>query len=416
MKPTRAALTALYGTNSKTLKTQAERYASLLMRYADLFAEQGAPRLFSAPGRTEIGGNHTDHQSGRVLAASVNLDAIAAAGKREDGIIRAHSEGFAPCEVDLSTLTPHPKEKGTTASIIRGCAARMRELGYAIGGFDAAISSNVLKGSGLSSSAAIEVLVCAILDGLYNDGQMSPVLRAQISQYAENNFFGKPSGLMDQMASSVGGIVAIDFGRDEPEIGALNFDFAAHGYTLAVVDTGGSHDALTPAYAAIRSEMEAVANCFGKPRLREVEPGAFEKAIPALRKKVSDRALLRAFHFYDENSRVPDMVDALQARDLPGFFRLIIASGDSSWELLQNVWATPAEQPVALAMELSRRFLGKDGAWRVHGGGFAGTILAFVPLQRYDEYAAHMDAVFGKGKCCPLNIRQVGAYELETES
>lgn len=415
MKPTKAALATLYGTDSQTLVAQAERYASLLSRFAALFPGQGLPRLFSAPGRTEIGGNHTDHQSGRVLAASVNLDTIAAAEKKEGGIIRANSEGFAPCVVDLSALAPREEERGTTASIIRGCAARMREMGFAIGGFDVCIASNVLKGSGLSSSAAIEVLICAILDGLYNDGQMSPILRARISQYAENRYFGKPSGLMDQMASSVGGIVAIDFGGIEPEAGALRFDFAARGYTLAVVDTGGSHDELTPDYAAIRAEMEAVAGIFGKPRLREVEQSLFEKAIPELRGKVSDRALLRAFHFYDENNRVPDMVYALQDNDLASFFRLVIASGDSSWELLQNVWATPAEQPVALAMELSRRFLKKDGAWRVHGGGFAGTILAFVPMQRYDDYAAYMDAVFGKGKCCPLSIRQVGAYELETE-
>ena len=412
MKPADASLAVLYGHNHDTLQAQRVRYECLSARFFECFPEHSDHRFFSAPGRAEIGGNHTDHQSGRVLAASVNLDTVAAVAPNGTSVVRVHSEGFAPCEVDLADLSVLPGEVGTTASLIRGCAARMAALGHDIGGFDAAITSNVLGGSGLSSSAAFEVLVCAILDGLFGHGDMSPVLRAQISQYAENEYFGKPSGLMDQMASSVGGIVAIDFRETEPEITAIQYDFLAHGYRLAVVNTGGSHDDLTDAYASIRAEMEQVAACFGQDRLRYVDPVAFENDIPALRSKVSDRAVLRALHFFDENARVPEMVAALDNNELDAFFSLIIASGESSWKLLQNVWANPAEQPLALALELSRRMLAGQGAWRIHGGGFAGTILAFVPTAVYDDYAARMDAVFGRGACCPLDIRAVGAYEL----
>lgn len=415
MKPTDASLRAIYGHDKTTLDTQRKRYESLEERFFAAFPKQTGVRFFSAPGRTEIGGNHTDHQRGRVLAASVNLDTIAATASNESNLICIHSEGFAPFEVDISDISIQKNEINTTASIVRGCAARMKELGYTVGGFDAAVTSTVFRGSGLSSSAAVEVLICAILDGLFNKGDMSAVQRAQISQYAENNYFGKPSGLMDQMASSVGGIVAIDFRDDEPEISALTYDFEARGYRLAVVNTGGSHDDLTDAYGDIRKEMEQVAAYYGKRCLRDVSPRAFEEAIPILRTKVSDRALLRSMHFFDENDRVPEMVNALQENNLDAFFSLIIASGDSSWELLQNVWAKPEEQPIALALALSRKMLAGKGAWRVHGGGFAGTILAFVPTEMFDTYASRMNDVFGENACCPLNVRAIGAYELMQE-
>lgn len=410
--PSDAQLTALYGRQADTLAAQRARYAALAERFARHFPQQATPRFFSSPGRAEIGGNHTDHQHGRVLAAAVNLDTIAAVAPRDDGVVRIFSEGFDPIAVDLSDLTARPDEQGQTAAVVRGCAARLKEMGRPVGGFDAAASSQVLVGSGLSSSAAFEVLVIAILDGLYGSGDMDPILRAQIAQYAENVYFGKPSGLMDQMASSVGGIVAIDFGPQTPEVTALAYDFQAQGYCLAVVNTGGNHDDLTPAYAAIPAEMRQVAQAFGQETLRGVDPAAFIDTLAKLRGKVPDRALLRAFHFFEENARVPEMVDALSAGALEAFLRLVVASGDSSWEQLQNVWATPEEQPVALALAMSRRFLMEQGAWRVHGGGFAGTILAFVPTSIYDAYCAHMDAVFGAGACCALQIREVGPVEL----
>lgn len=409
MIPTGQALKALYGTEADTLRRQTERYARLAEGFADRYPHQKNSRFVSAPGRTEIGGNHTDHQSGRVLAASIQLDTIAAIAPNQSMRVNIASEGYAPFQIDLGDLASQPAERGTTAAVVRGCAARMQALGYSIGGFDAVAVSDVLVGSGLSSSAAFEVLVCTAFDHLFNAGEMPPVLRAQISQYAENEYFGKPSGLMDQTASSVGGIVAIDFREAEPEVTALQYDFAAKGYVLAVVNTGGSHDDLTDAYASIRAEMEQVAALLGQSRLRYVDPALFDERLPALRGQVSDRALLRAMHFFDENARVPQMVEALERNDLDSFFALITASGDSSWKLLQNVWASPQEQPISLALALTARMLQGDGAWRVHGGGFAGTILAFVPTAKYAAYRARMDAVFGEGACCRLNIRQVGA-------
>lgn len=411
--PCADALAALYG--GEAVPVQAQRYARLAERFFARFPAHAQVRLISAPGRAEIGGNHTDHQRGRVLAAAVNLDTAAAVAKNEGRFARIDSEGFAPMEVDLCDLSPKEAEKGTAAAVVRGCAARMAALGFPVGGFDAVVTSSVLVGSGLSSSAAFEVLICAILDALYGNGALSPVLRAKISQYAENVYFGKPSGLMDQMASSVGGLVAIDFAADEPDIAPLSFDFAARGYALAVVNTGGSHDDLTDAYAAIRAEMEQVAAHLGEACLRPVDPKRFERELPTLYGKVSDRALLRALHFFDENARVVEQVNALKAEELDRFFRLVIASGESSWKLLQNVWAFPASQPIALALELSRRMLEGAGAWRVHGGGFAGTILAFVPLGKMGAYRARMDAVFGEGACQPLGIRPVGAYELKIQ-
>lgn len=407
-----ADLALLYG--GENVAAQTERYHKLARRFAEAFPAQGAPRFFSAPGRTEISGNHTDHQSGRVLAASVNLDTIAAARENGGSAVNIHSEGYAPIRVDLANLSPVTEEIGTTAGIIRGCAAYMREAGFTVGGFDATVTSTVFSGSGLSSSAAFEILINKIFDCLFNAGDLDAALSARIAQKSENNFFGKPSGLMDQTASSVGGMVAIDFEKPEAKIEALNYDFAAKGYELAIIGTGSSHDDLTDAYAAIPREMREVAAFFGEERLRPVSPEAFYAKLPELYGRVSDRAILRAMHFFDENERVPQQVEALRNDDLPRFLRLVIESGESSWKLLQNIYATEKEQSLAIALALTARIL-KDcgGAWRVHGGGFAGTILAFVPHAKMPEYREKLDAVFGKGACVPLQIRPVGAAEVK---
>lgn len=405
-------LERLYGREEQV--RQAARYERLAARFEKLYANQTGVRFFSAPGRAEIGGNHTDHQSGRVLAASINMDTIAAALPNGGGtLVRVNSDGFPPVEVDLSDLSPRGAEKGTSAGIVRGCGARLKALGLPIGGFDAVVTSSVLSGSGLSSSASFEILLCSIFDGLFGGSKLSPVLAAQVSQYAENTYFGKPSGLLDQIASALGGVVSVDFEHADPAIEKIPYDFAARGYALAVVNTGGSHDSLTDAYAAITAEMGQVASHFGAERLRFVDPARFEAEIPSLRKKISERAILRAMHFFGENERVLRQVAALKADDLPRFFSLVIESGESSWRLLQNVWASPADQPLALALALSESMLKGHGAWRVHGGGFAGTILAFVPHDSLDAYKERMDAVFGEGACRPLRIRPVGAYEVK---
>lgn len=406
-------LSMLYGRDENKINAQVGRYAALGERFAGIFPHHRALRFFSAPGRAEIGGNHTDHQSGRVLTASIHLDTLAAVAPNGSSIVRIHSEGFPPAELDLSSLDIQDIEKGTAAALIRGCAFRLKALGYQIGGFDAAITSDVLPGSGLSSSAALEILFCAILDGLFNQGDISPVERAKIGQFAENRYFGKPCGLLDQMGSSFGGLVAIDFQEEEPSIETISFDFAAHGYALAIVNTGGDHGDLTDHYAAIPAEMKQVAAFFGCERLRSVSPERFDQAIPALRAQITDRPILRAMHFFEENDRVPQQVDALKACDLPRFFALIQASGESSIKLLQNIHAKADEQPLSLALELSHQMLRGRGAWRVHGGGFAGTILAFVPLDMMDAYVKRMDSVFGSGACVRLNVRPVGAYELK---
>ncbi len=401
---------ALYAQDD--LEGQRMRYERLAARFGELFQDLGTPRFFSAPGRMEISGNHTDHQLGRVLAASVNLDTIAAAQQNGGNVVRVYSEGFAPVIVPLENLSPRKEEMGTTASIIRGCAAYLKEAGYRVGGFDAAITSNVLIGSGLSSSAAFEILINRIFDCLFNAGDIDAPLSARIAQKAENNYFGKPSGLMDQMACAVGGMVAIDFKKPEAEIEMLSYDFSAKGFALANVGTDSSHDDLTDAYAAIPEEMHAVAHCFGEEKLRFVPFDAFYQAIPSLRAKLGDRAVLRALHFFDENERVLRQVQALRDDDLQSFLRLTIASGESSWKLLQNVVAFPKSQPLALALALSQRMLEGRGAWRVHGGGFAGTILGFVPHEMMAEYKKEMDAVFGDGACRPLYIRPVGSCEV----
>ena len=407
----------LYGPDGDVLAAQRARYEKLAARHEARFgAEKGEWCFFSAPGRTEIGGNHTDHNRGRVLAAAVDLDTVALVTKTGDGLIVVDSEGYPPITVSLSDLAVVPKDYGTTRALIRGTAAVLASMGKPVGGFRATVTSSVLRGSGLSSSAAFEVLLAAILDGLYDGFSLDAKTRAVIAQRVENEHFGKPCGLMDQMASSVGGLVAIDFGPDDPEVEALSFDFDAAGYALCVVNTGGSHGDLTADYAAIRTEMEAVAARFGKRVLREVPQEAFEAEIGRLRAAVGERAVLRAMHFYDDNARVILQTEAIRKGDLPAFFSAVNRSGDSSWELLQNVYARPDAEQMALGIELSRRFLAGEGAARVHGGGFAGTIQAYVPKARLAQYRARMDGVFGAGSATPLRIRPEGAVRMPLEA
>ena len=388
---------------------QLPRYSALADDFRARFGRE--PELFvSAPGRTEVVGNHTDHQNGRVLAGAVNLDTVAAVAANGKDVVTLYSAGYdAPFVVDLSDLTVREDEKNTTFSLIRGVAARLKELGYAIGGFDAQVMSTVFKGSGLSSSAAFEVMLVAAFDALFNNWSIDPKLNARISQFAENVYFGKPSGLLDQSASAVGGLVAMDFAPAIADVEAINYDFGKKGYAVCVVSVGGEHGNLTDAYAAIPVEMKQVARCMGAELLEKITPEALETALPKLKNKVSDRAILRAFHFVDETRRAAHAAQALKDDDLNAFFADVIASGESSWKLLQNLHVEASDnQEMPLALEMSRRMLEGRGAWRIHGGGFAGTILAFVPMDMVEKYSAAMDAVFGAHATTVLSIRPEG--------
>ncbi len=387
------------------------RHTALLESFEKTFGAGREISLFSAPGRTEIGGNHTDHQRGRVLAASVNLDTVAAVSLNGENVIRIQSEGYRMCTVELSDLTVHEKEKNTTLALIRGVAAAFRDMGCPLQGFDAYIISNVLRGSGLSSSAAFEVLMGVILNGLFFEGKADPVKIAQIGQWAENVYFGKPCGLMDQMASSVGNLVAIDFADPAaPVVERVDFDFSATGHSLCIIDSGADHADLTDEYAAIPGELRTICSHFGKSVLREIPREDFYAAIPQLRKLAGDRAVLRAIHFYDDNERVPRQVEALKSGDFAAFLAMMKESGRSSWMYLQNV--IPAgykkNQEVALALALCDKLLGDRGAYRVHGGGFAGTIQAFVPNDMLDGFKNTVESVLGEGSCHVLSIRPVG--------
>ncbi len=388
-----------------------ERALEVAETLAAAYAPGGRAGLFSGPGRTEIGGNHTDHQHGHVLCGSVDLDVLAAAALNGTDTVHMQSAGYPPVTVELSDLEPRKAEYGTTAGLIRGVAAGIRNLGCQISGFDACAVSTVLSGSGLSSSAAFEVLVGNILNALCCDGRLDAVTIAKIGQYAENVYFGKPCGLMDQMGSSVGGAVAIDF-KDpvNPAITPVGYDFAASGHVLCIVDTRSDHADLTGDYAAIPHEMGAVAAYFGKRWLREVPEADFRAALSALREKCGDRAVLRAMHFYADDRRAAQEAEALQKGDFNEFLRLVSASGLSSETLLQNIWSPekPEKQAVSLALALGRELLAGKGAIRVHGGGFAGTIQAFVPEDMVDGFKAGMEAVFGPGACHLLRIRPTG--------
>ena len=372
-------------------------------------------RYFSAPGRTEIGGNHTDHQRGRVLAAAVNLDTRAAVALNGTTTICVRSEGFAPCQVDLNQLEPVVSEVNSTAALVRGVAARFSQLGYTLGGFDTYCTSTVLPGSGLSSSAAFEVLMGTILNHLFCGGEIPAAQIAQIGQYAENVYFGKPCGLMDQTASAVGGLVSIDFlDPAVPVIHSAAFDFSSCGHALCIIDTRASHADLTDEYAAIPGEMKEISNYFGKEVLTQIPPEDFWAALPQLREHCSHRAILRAIHFYRENDRVPQQVAALEQGDFDTFLRLVAESGRSSYMYLQNVIPAGAKQAqdVALALALCEELLQGSGAYRVHGGGFAGTVQAFVPNEKLDTFRAGIDAVLGSGACLVLQIRPEGGTEL----
>ena len=371
-------------------------------------------RYFSAPGRTEISGNHTDHQRGRVLAAAVDLDTQAAVRVNGTGQIRILSQGYPMTQVDLRELTPKAEEINTTPALIRGVAARFVALGYPVQGFDAYVESTVLPGSGLSSSAAFEVLIGTVINHLFCEGTLSQPQVAKIGQHAENVFFGKPSGLMDQMASAVGGMVAIDFEDSEkPVIQPVDFDFASCGHALCIIDSRASHADLNDEYAAIPNELKTVCAHFGKEVLRQIDPADFYTAIPVLRKKCGDRAVMRAIHFYQENDRVPRQAAALQAGDFDTFLSLTKQSGYSSYMYLQNV--IPAgcatHQDMAVALALCEHHLQGRGAYRVHGGGFAGTVQAFVPFQLLDSFRAGIDSVLGEGACHVLSIRPQGGVE-----
>ncbi|MDR3336808.1 MAG: galactokinase [Treponema sp.] len=442
---------ALYGED--TIEEANKRYRALIEGFS-AFAEKPArgergpsketpirefpetalpPRLFSAPGRTELGGNHTDHNRGKVLAASIQLDAAAAAAPRQDGLVIFRSLGYPDAVVNLlksdgsEDLGVKEAEKGSTEALIRGIAAEFAGQGTAVRGFTANASNTVFAGSGLSSSAAVEVLIAKIFDCLYGGGRRPPVELAKIGQKAENNYFGKPSGLEDQIACAFGGAVALDF-KDaaNPLVTPIKFDLASLGYALCVVNTGGSHADLTDDYASIPNEMRAVAACFGKTELRDCYRSDVLEKAQEIRKKLGDRAILRSLHFFSENSRVDDMRSALERTNtllddsyerqgaLGRYLNLVTESGNSSWELLQNIYSpkNPSEQGIALALALSRNFLANRGSARVHGGGFAGVIQAYVPLQALSSYKKEMEKVFGPNVVTTLMIRQIGATEV----
>ncbi|MCM1488289.1 MAG: galactokinase [Firmicutes bacterium] len=402
------------------LEQQKTRYRTAAEGYKSYFGSDGLNfRYFSAPGRTEVGGNHTDHNRGKVLAASVNLDVIAAVEPTDDGIITFKSEGFDECKIDTNDLEAKEEEKNTSGALIRGVAAGFKNSGYKVGGFKAYSVTNVLKGSGLSSSAAFEVLVGNILNSLYNNGGIGSIKIAQISQYAENVYFGKPSGLMDQMASSVGGFVAIDFKDvNSPIIEQINVDFESFGHALCIIDTKGDHADLTPDYAAIPAEMKMVANYFSVDYLRQICRHDIILNIGDLRAQFGDRAVLRSLHFFNENERVDKLVHSLKAKDFPAFLEYIKASGDSSYKYLQNVFTVNdiKNQALGIGLNVSDSVLNGKGACRVHGGGFAGTVQAFVPIEMLKEFMLALDTVFGNGSCHVMRIRKIGGAEVALDS
>lgn len=405
-------LVRLYG-GEEPANRQLTRFEALKESFIRHFGSDDGCEWISAPGRTEIAGNHTDHNHGCVLAASVDMDTVALARKTNDNRVTLYSAGYdQPFVVDVSDLTVHDEEKETTLALIRGVAAEMKKAGFTVGGFEAEVSSTVMRGSGLSSSAAFEVMLVAVNDALYNGWTVDPQLNAKLSQKAENHYFLKPCGLMDQMASAVGGLVFIDFDHGDARVEAVQYDFLKKGFIPCVVTAGGDHGNLTNEYAAIPAEMKHAAHLLGGETLRDVEDKV-ETSLALLKGKVSDRAILRALHFVDEDRRVREMLTALKNDDLASFLDGIIASGESSWMLLQNLFVPGGDnQEMPLALEMSRRILTGRGAWRIHGGGFAGTILAFVPVDLMPAYREAMDGVFGAGAVKPLYIRPEGAVWL----
>ncbi|MCQ2435684.1 MAG: galactokinase [Clostridia bacterium] len=412
LKNSEEKLTALYGADkTEYAKT---RYGAAIDSFIALYGD-GDFDVFSVPGRTEISGNHTDHNHGEVLAASVDLDIIAVVRRRDDLTVNVKSEGFAPDCVDISDLAVHAGEKNTSSALIRGVADGFVKNGYAVCGFDAYTTSDVMGGSGLSSSAAFEDMIGTIFNHYCNGSEIDFLRLSQISQYAENAHFGKPCGLMDQVACAAGGFVYIDFAdTSAPVCRRIPFDIEKHGYKLCIVATGGSHADLTDDYASVPAEMKAVASYFGKEYLRGLTTDDIAANADALRKKFGDRACVRALHFINENARVEKVAAALDAGDMAGFMALIRESGVSSAMYLQNYYSTkaPAEQGITLGCGIAASLLGTDGAYRVHGGGFAGTIQAFVPVDKLDLFISRMEIAFGKGSVTVLNIRADGAIKI----
>jgi len=412
-------IAVLYGNEEKTIEHQLDRYNRLHKRFIENF-NYPELQLFSTPGRIEIGGNHTDHNHGRVLAAAVDLDSIAAASKTEDNRVTIYSEGYpSHFLVELDQLDPKMEERGTTTALIRGIAARIKQLGFKIGGFSANITSDVLPGSGLSSSASIEILIATIFNVLYNEGIINKQELAKIGQYAENNFFNKPCGLMDQIACAVGGIVSIDFELpDKPQIKLVDFDFSKENFSVIVVNTGGNHADLTEDYASIPKEMKLVAENFHHSYCREASLQKVLNNIGKLRETTGDRAILRAIHFFLENQRVEDQVKALETGNSSRFMQLVNASGNSSFKWLQNCYTTKdvSDQGLSLALVLTENYLNYigSGACRVHGGGFAGTILSFIPTENQSEYIDLMEKVFGEKSTLILNTRPYGSLHLNS--
>ena len=399
--------------DTNLLDYQRERYVKAINKYVSLYGDTDV-EIYSAPGRSEVGGNHTDHQHGCVLAAAVNLDAIAVVG-RVDNQIKVLSDDFDIAPINLEDLEIKKAEEGTSEALIRGVCARLKELGYNVGGFNAFITSDVLMGAGLSSSAAFETIIGTIISGLYNDMTIDPVVIAQVGQYAENVYFGKPCGLMDQCASSVGSLINIDFNDvAKPIVNKVDVDFSKFGHSLCIVDTKGSHADLTDEYAAIPMEMKKVANYFGKEFLREVDEEDFFNDIAGARKACQDRAVLRAIHLFEENKRVDQEVKALNNSDFETFKKVVKESGDSSYKFLQNVYANcdVQNQSVSIGLAMSEKIIGRNGVCRVHGGGFAGTIQAFVKDEFVTAYKTEIERVFGKGSCHVLKVRKYGGKKV----
>ena len=394
---------------------QENRYKNAVGKFKEYFNGKEPSSIFSAPGRTEVGGNHTDHQHGEVLAASINKDAIAVTALREDNTVSIFAEGFGNTVFGIDDLSLREDEKGTTPALIRGVLAGLKKAGFTLGGFDAYITSDVLIGAGLSSSAAFETLIGTIVSGLFNNMSIDPVEIAKTGQYAENVYFGKPCGLMDQMACSVGNLVHIDFADPErPVVDKVGFDFSGTGYVLCITDTKGSHADLTDEYAAVPLEMKKIAELLGHDVLRPVSFEDIMDNISMLRDKAGDRAVLRAIHFVNETRRAGDEAKALKDNDLEGFLKLVKQSGDSSFKYLQNVYTNKdvTTQNVSIALSVSDTVLGPDEASRVHGGGFAGTIQAFVKKENASRYQEYMDRIFGKGSCEILAIRKYGGIRV----
>ena len=410
-------LAHIYACAPQETERYAKRYLEVIDGLEQTFGETEEVRLFSAPGRTEIGGNHTDHQHGCVLAAGLNLDVIGAVRLNGENVVRIQSEGYPMDEIRLDDLEMNEAEFDKASALIRGIIRKFADMGYTVQGFDAYTKSSVLKGSGMSSSAAFEVLVGTIISGMFCDNAVDAVEIAKIGQYAENVYFGKPSGLMDQMASSVGSVVAIDFqDNNKPVVEKVEYDFTQSGYALCIIDSGADHADLTSEYAMITVEMRKVAEFFGKQYLREVNPEEFMERLPEVRRAVgNDRAVLRALHFFNDNQRAQDEVAALKNGDFEAFLDLVNKSGRSSYMYLKNVFAAsmPEQQAVSLALALCDELLGDSGAFRVHGGGFAGTVQAFVPNDMLEEFKTKIEAVLGENMCHVLAIRPVGGVELK---